>query len=247
MTREIIRQLGPMIEKHNNVNERMVGLLEERLYEIGARNGDNTRRGRTGSQYGERGFPQANETMPPPNEVPHRSPNLWSSRPRGFEFGQTSRPHETPSSRERPEFRRYIDRSMRGTTGAVFTPEEDPLFESAPNARNSPPFPQGGHQGVGAIPVATGGNGNNLPPPGYPPRGTWPQPEPPLGGWYAGRQQPSHPNQGHPAYMDAGVGYENPYPYGPNPGHPGDQNPNPRGAAPYNPAPCHDPLQGAAY
>ncbi|KAK9707412.1 hypothetical protein RND81_07G196200 [Saponaria officinalis] len=194
MTREIIRQLGPMIEKYNNVNARMVGLLEERLYEIGARNGNNTRRGRTGSQYGDRGFPQANETMPPPNEVPHRSPNLWSSRPRGFEFGQTSRPHETPLSCERPEFRRFVDRSMRGTTSAVFTPEEDLLFESAPNARNSPPFPQGGHQGVGAIPAATGGNGNNLPPPGYPPRGTWPQPEPPPTGWYAGRQQPSHPN-----------------------------------------------------
>ncbi|KAK9691282.1 hypothetical protein RND81_09G187000 [Saponaria officinalis] len=145
ITREIIRQLEPMIEKHNNVNERMVGLLEERLYEIGARNGDNTRRGRTGSQYGDRGFPQVNETMPPPNEVPHRSPNFWSSRPRGFELGQTSRPRETPSYHERnPEFRRYADRNTRGTMGAVFTPDDTPLFESAPNARNLSPFMPGG-------------------------------------------------------------------------------------------------------
>ncbi|KAK9740877.1 hypothetical protein RND81_03G067700 [Saponaria officinalis] len=47
--------------------------------------------------------------------------------------------------------------------------------------------------------------------------------------------------------MGAGVGYGNPYPYGPNPNYPGYQRPNPRGAAPYNPAPCQDPLQGVAY
>ncbi|KAK9667315.1 hypothetical protein RND81_14G247900 [Saponaria officinalis] len=241
MTREIIRQLGPMIEKHNNVNERMVGLLEERLYEIGARNGDNTRRGRTGSQYGDRGFLQANETMPPPNEVPHRPPNFWSSRPRNFEIGQPSRPRETPPSRERPEFRRFIDRSTRGALGAVFTPEEVLLFESAPNAWNSLLFPPGWRHGIDTIPVAAGGNGDNLPPPGYPPRGVWPEPEPPPTGWCAGRQQPNHPNQGHPAHMGVGVGYGNPYPYDPDPKYPGYQNPNPRGAAPYNPAPCHDP------